>query len=135
METTKITKRNMYEALVALATNGTLTYETDDGLVEITAEELKTFAENEIALIDKRSESAKARAAKKRAEGDEVLEAVYEAVSADNFDTIADIAARADVSTAKAQSRLKTLLENERVVKDTVKFEGSKTPRVVYKRA
>lgn len=136
---TKITTRNFFESLITLATEGALTFTDAEGnVVEITAEELKAWAEKNIAQLDKRNETARARTEKKKAEGDALLELVYDAVSADEFETIADIAARVDaedMSVAKVQARLATLLKADRVVKDTVKVEGSKGPRVAYKRA
>ena len=43
----KLTKRSVYEALLKMVETGTL---------EITEDELKTFCENEIALLDKKAE-------------------------------------------------------------------------------
>lgn len=134
----KITNRNYYEALITLGTEGRLAFtNAEDEVVEISAEELVTWAEKNIAQLDKRNETARVRTEKKKAESDELTEVVYDAVS-DEFETIADIAARVDVediSVSKVQARLAKLLAAERVVKDTVKVEGSKSPRVAYKRA
>lgn len=111
---TKTTKREMYEALINLATNGTLTYETADGTAEVTAEALSAFAQNEIDLLDKKAVKAKERAAQKRAEGDALTDAVR-AVLTDEFQTIADIAAQIEgdeVSVAKVSYRLTQLTKN-----------------------
>ncbi|MBQ8792896.1 MAG: hypothetical protein IJZ62_04785, partial [Clostridia bacterium] len=90
----KITKREMYEALINLATTGELVYETAEGAVTVTGDALKAFAENEIALLDKKAVKAKERAAQKRAEGDELTDAVRAVMSTEDFEPIAEIAAR-----------------------------------------
>lgn len=127
METIKITNRNYYEALCTLATEGTLTYVNAEGVsAEITAEELKAWAEKNIAQLDKRNESARARTEKKRTEGDALTEIVYEALT-DEFETIADIAARIDaedVSVSKVQYRVAQLAKAGRAEKGTVTIPG-----------
>lgn len=133
---TKTTKREMYEALISLATNGTLTYEIEDGTVEVTAEALAAFAENEIALLDKKATKAKERAAEKRAQGDELTDAVR-AVLTDEFQIIADIAAQVegeDVSAAKVSYRLTQLAKNgeaERTEMTIPGTDGGKARKVV----
>lgn len=136
----KITKREMYEALITLATTGVLAYEGEDGRVEIMGDELKAFAENEIELLDKKAAKAKERAATKRAEGDELTAAVRDALS-DEFESIADIAARvegADVSVAKVQYRLGQLAKNGEAEKSELTIpasEGGKARKLVgYRR-
>ena len=62
MANVKVTERDIYTAMI----NGT-----------IEAEVLKAFAEKKIVQLDKRNESAKIRAAKKRAAGNEMLETVF----------------------------------------------------------
>lgn len=141
METIKITNRNYFEAMVTLATEGQLTFVNAEGeVVEITAEELKTWAEKNIAQLDKRNESARARTEKKRAEGDALTETVYEALT-DEFETIADIAARIDaedVSVSKVQYRVAQLAKAGRAEKGTVTISGSEGTKarvlVAYKK-
>lgn len=128
METIKITNRNYFEAMVTLATEGQLTFVNAEGeVVEITAEELKTWAEKNIAQLDKRNESARARTEKKRAEGDALTETVYEALT-DEFATIADIAARIDaedVSLSKVTYRLGQLVKMGRASKGNITIPGA----------
>ena len=69
----KITKRNMYEALVNFANCGSLTFTTEEGEYIVSNEELLAFAENEIGLLDKKAEKAKERAATKKAGADELF--------------------------------------------------------------
>ena len=114
----KITKREMFEALVEAANGAEFKF---------TAEELIAFAENEIALLDKKAVKAKERAATKKAEGDELTEAVRAAMSAEEFEPIADIAARIegeDVTVAKVQYRLTQLVKNGEAEKEQITIPG-----------
>lgn len=138
---TKISKKNMYAALVNLATTGTLAFETDEGTVEVTAEQLAEFAQNEICLIDRKNEKAKERAEKKREQGDELSAAVLAAVT-DELSTIADITARVDaedVSVAKVQFRLNQLAKNGSIIRDSITVPGGEGAKartlVAYKLA
>lgn len=114
----KLTKRSVYEALLKMVETGTL---------EITEDELKTFCENEIALLDKKAEKAKERAATKRAEGDALTDAVRGALTGE-FESIADIAARIegeDVTVSKITYRLGQLAKNGEAVKEQITIPGS----------
>lgn len=114
----KLTKRSVYEALLKMVETGTL---------EITEEDLKTFCENEIALLDKKAEKAKERAATKRAEGDALTDAVRSALTGE-FEPIADIAARIegeDVTVSKITYRLGQLAKNGEAVKEQITIPGS----------
>ena len=114
----KITKREMFEAIIALATGGEMKYE---------AEAFVNFCENEIALLDKKAAKAKERAATKKAEGDELTEAVRVAMSTEEFEPIADIAARIegeDVTVAKVQYRLTQLVKNGEAEKEQITVPG-----------
>lgn len=123
----KITKREMYEALINLATTGNLEYDGVEGAVTVTGEALKAFAENEIALLDKKAVKAKERAAQKRAEGDELTDAVRGAMSTETFEPIAEIAARIegeDVTVAKVTYRLTQLVKNGEAEKSELTIPG-----------
>ena len=67
--TTKLTKRDYYNALVAMAENG-----ADFG--SITAEDMKNFAEHEIELLDNKKASAKANPNSKTSANDELREKI-----------------------------------------------------------
>ena len=127
----KLTKRSVYEALLKMVETGTL---------EITEDELKTFCENEIALLDKKAEKAKERAATKRAESDALTDAVRSALTGE-FEPIADIAARIegdDVTVSKITYRLGQLVKNGEAEKDQLTIpatETTKARRVVGYRA
>lgn len=124
----KITKREMYEALINLATTGNLEYDGVEGVVTVTGDALKAFAENEIALLDKKAVKAKERAAQKRAEGDELTDAVRAVMSTEDFEPIAEIAARIegeDVTVAKVTYRLTQLVKNGEAEKQELTIPGA----------
>lgn len=123
----KITKRQMYTALINYAENGTFSFPTDDGVMVVAPDEIVAFAENEIELLDKKVAKAKESAAKKKNEADGLMEAVAEALS-DDFEPIAEIAARIegdDVTVSKVTYRLNKLVENGLAEKQPIKVPGS----------
>ena len=128
----KMTKRNVYEALINYATTGVMSYDGN----EVTAEALAAFAENEIALLDKKAAKAKERAATKKAEGDELTAVVRQVMSTDTFEPIAEIAARIegeDVTVAKVTYRLTQLVKNGEAEKSELTIpggEGQKSRKV-----
>lgn len=122
----KITKREMFEAIKTGCTTGNWT---------VSDAEVAEFCENEIALLDKKAAKAKERAAVKRAEGDELTDAVRAALT-DEFAVIADIAAKVaeiygeDATVAKVTYRLGQLVKNGEAENTDVKVaggEGQKT--------
>ena len=123
----KYTKRNMFEAIVNFANGGHMAFEDAEGTVHVvTNDVLAEFAEKEIDALDKKAEKAKERAAKRRAEGDELMAAVREALS-DEFETIADITAKIegdDVTVAKVQYRLGQLYKNGEADKGDITIPG-----------
>lgn len=98
------------------------------------------FCDKEIAALDKKAEKAKERAAKKRAEGDE-LKDVVKSVLTDEFQTTADIAEQIegeDVTVSKITYRLTSLVKEGFAVKEDVAVEtseGKKVKRKAYKLA
>lgn len=127
----KLTKRNVYTAIINYAVSGQMVFDTEDGQVTVGAEELKAFAENEIALLDKKAAKAKESAAKKRAEADE-LQIAVQAVLTDEFTPIAEIAALVegeDVTVSKVTYRLNALVEAGVAEKSDIKVpaEGKKS--------
>lgn len=139
----KITKRDIYTALINFANGGALTYPAkedgmDDGCVGM--DELRAFAENEIALLDKKAEKAKETAKKKRKAADE-LQIALQGVLTDEFETIADLAAKLDdpdATVAKCVYRLNALVEAGVAEKTDIKIadaEGKKRTVKGYKLA
>ena len=131
----KITKREMYQALIHFAETGVMSYPAKEEGVDdptVTSEELKAFAENEIVLLDKKLNKAKENAKKKRATSDKLQEAI-QAVLTDEFETIADIAAKVedeDATVAKCVYRL-----NEKTDMKVTGAEGKKRTVKGYKLA
>lgn len=126
----KMTKKMMYEVLVQFAETGTLT---------ITADELKAFAEKEIAALDRKADRAKAKAAEKRAAADPIIDAVKATLTAE-YQTLADIAAQIDiedVSVAKVQSRMTKLVDAGVAVREDIKIDidGKAVARKGYRLA
>ena len=109
----KVTERDIYNAMI----NGT-----------IDAETMKAFAEKKIAQLDKRNESAKVRAAKKRAAGNEMAEVVLSYVGDEAQSraqiTEAMVADGHDVTVAKVGARLNVLASDGRIVKEKGKVTG-----------
>ena len=117
----KITKRDRFEEIKALLADHA---------------DIVEFCDNEIALLDGKAEKAKARNAKKKAEGDALQDAVL-AVITDELQTIADITAQVegdDVTKAKVQARLTKLVNAGVIVKEQVSVEvdGKKTKKMAY---
>lgn len=123
----KTTKRNIYEALINYATEGIMEFTDKDGsVIEVTPDYIKAFAENEIALLDKKAAKAKETAAKKKDEEDELYEAVRNALT-DEFATIADITAAIegeDVTVSKTTYRLNKLVAAGIAEKTDIKVGG-----------
>ena len=124
---TKMTKKNVYDALINFANGGELAYETADGLVTVELDALRAFAAHEIELLDKKAAKAKDTAAAKKAAGDELTEAVA-AVLTGEFQTIAEVTAQIDgedVTNAKVQYRLNALVKAGKAEKGEVTIEGT----------
>ena len=129
----KITKREMFEAIKE-------TFET--GSCKFDAATVMAFCDKEIASLDAKAAKAKERAAAKKAEADELMVQVREALT-DEFQTIADIAAavaevNADATVSKVTYRLTKLVEAGDAEKTDVAIpasEGSKARKVKAFRA
>lgn len=136
-----ITKKEMYGALVNFANGGELVANTKDGQVAVSMDQLKAFAEKEIAHLDKKAAKAKETAAKKRAEADELQNAVEAALSDTDFEPIAVIAGRIDgedVTVSKVTYRLTQLVKNGAAEKQEIAVptgDGNKTRKIMGYRA
>ena len=124
-DTVKITERDIYNSIL-------------DGSFDIDV--LKGFAEKKLAQLDHRNEKAKERAAKKRAESDELLDVVLKYVSDEPQSrediTNAMIADGHDVTAGKVGYRLTALSKGEDapVVKQEATIpgvDGTKARRVM----
>ncbi len=109
----KITKKEMFNTIKALLADNTA---------------VVNFCDNEISLLEKKAAKAKEAAAKKRAEGDELTDVVFSAVSTEEFEPIAAIAAKIegpDVTVAKVTYRLTQLVKAGKVEKTEMTIPGS----------
>ena len=116
----KITKREMFEAIKAGCTTGEWT---------VSDTEVAEFCENEIALLDKKAAKAKERQAEKKAAGDELTDVIKSVMSKEEFEVIADIAAKVadiveDSTVAKVTYRLGQLVRNGEAESTDVKVQG-----------
>lgn len=129
------TNKQMYAAIVSKLSGGPFTNE-----LQPTNEELIQFCLDKMALIDKNNEKAKEKR-NETAENDEMLNAIYEAVKKDDYQTIDDIVmdicmAHPDVSAAKVVNRLTKLIAAGKVEKMNgfiVDSEGKKRKAMMYK--
>lgn len=134
MKTTdRTTKRDFYEAIIKAMETGETNIEPDK-IIE--------FCENEIALLDKKADKAKERAAAKKAEVDELMEKVYAVLSDTEFmtrnavmDALGDMPE--DVSIAKVGARLTKMVNNQTVEKSELTVanaEGKKSKVMGYRK-
>ena len=133
----KITKREMFEALVAYANACDMDVEIND--TAVTSADFVAFATKEIEQLDKKAVKAKERAAAKRAEGDSLTEMVLNVLTAD-FQTAADVAAQIEdeeATVAKVSYRLGALVKEGKAVKEDIKVDrdGKKAVLKGYKLA
>lgn len=139
INTTKVTKRVMFETIKSMAENGDIPSEVivqvGDNEVSISANSVIEFCEKEIAALDRKAAKAKETAAAKKSASDELTEAIY-GVLTNELTSIADIATMIEgeeVTPAKCQYRLNKLVEAGRAVKDelVLETEGGKKRKVV----
>ena len=115
----KMTKKDYYEMLKT----------TVEGIEVENKEDLLTFIDRELELIENKSAKAKVRAAEKKAEGDALRDAV-QAVLTEEYQTINDIASQVEgeeITKAKITARLTSLVKNGLAEKADVKTEDGKT--------
>ena len=125
-----VTKRKVLECLITLAETGECT---------LTEEDIKTFAEKEIASMDKRAAADKKRREAKAAESDEITEAVYEALTDEpmSAEEILDKLGL-DMPKSKLIPKLTKLVTAERAVKSKKRYkndEGKSSEKTMYARA
>ena len=122
----KITKRDNYEEL------STIVAESNSEIKE----ELLAFIEKEIASIDAKAEKAKAKAAEKKANGDELRDMVQSLLT-DELQTADAILVQIDgedLTIAKIRARLTQLVNAGIAVKEDIKNSENKTQKA-YKLA
>lgn len=125
----KMTKRENYVALKEI-----LESSNADNVVE-----LVEFIDAQIAQLDKKAETAKAKSAERKAEGDELRARVLNVITED-YQTVDDIYAQVpaeadeELSKSKIIARLTQLVNNGDIEKADAKDENGKTKKV-YKLA
>jgi hypothetical protein len=126
----KITKRDMYKAIIEFVGGEDLAYPADD---------VVAFCEAEINILDKKAEAAKARAEAKRAEGDALQERIFSVLSTEEFMTVEEILAALDdedLSSQKIIPRLNNLFKFDKIEKEDVttqNSQGKNKKKVGYK--
>lgn len=126
----KISKRDILNGLIILATTGTC---------ELTDTDIQMYAEKELAAMDKRAEADKKRREAKAAENDEITEAVF-AVMTDEPMSAEEILERLDIDLPKTKliPKLTKLVGAERVVKSKKRYkneDGKSAEKTMYARA
>ena len=120
-ETVKVTKKDYYNNIIQAMQTGEVSIDPVD---------IVAFCENEIAMLDRKAEKAKERAAAKKADGDALTAAVKAALT-DEFAVTADIAMKVaeavgdelEVSIHKVQYRLTQLAKNNEAEVTDMKIE------------
>lgn len=131
----KLTKRNYFEALRAVAESGAIDFSTINE--EMTNDGVITFCDNELALLDKKAEKAKERAATKAAANDELAETVKAALTADNYLTVDEVTAvvaetHPDITRSQVTYRLGKLVKAGEATKKevSVSVDGGKARKL-----
>ena len=114
----RMTKKDYYEMLKT----------TVEGVEVENKEDLLTFIDRELELIENKSVKAKERAAEKRAEGDELRAAVKSILTTENqtIDEIFGQIEGEDLTRAKIVARLTQLVKTGEAKKEEVKSEDGK---------
>lgn len=116
----KITKKDMYNGLIA-----TLTENFGDEV-----QEYVDFLQGEIAALDKRAEKEKERRAAKKAEGDDLKDAIAEAIEAEpkTAEAIAEELADEypEITKAKVTYRASQLVKDGEIYKTQIKTEDGR---------
>lgn len=118
MATKKITKKDKFEMLRDFIPTD---FEQYDTLIE--------FIDNEIAMIDKKADKARARAEITKAEGDE-MRAVVESALTDEWQSIAsilEVIGNEEFTKGKVSARLGALVKQGIVEKESQTIDGKRT--------
>lgn len=127
METVKITKRQMFEAITKAAESGVWDYDADT---------ICEFCAKEIDALDRKAVKAKERAALKKQEGDELSAEIYGMLT-NEFKTIVEFMDALDhegLTHAKVARKLSDLQKAGKAEKTEVAIpaqDGGKTRKVV----
>lgn len=126
-EAVKVTKKDYYNNIIQAMQTGEVTIDPVD---------IIAFCENEIAMLDRKAEKAKERAAAKKADGDALTDAVRAALT-DEFAITADITLKvaealgddAEVTIHRVQYRLTQLAKNGEAEVTDMKIEATENTK------
>ena len=126
-ETVKVTKKDYYNNIIQAMKTGEVSIDPVD---------IIAFCENEIAMLDRKAEKAKERAAAKKADGDALTEAVKAALT-DEFAVTADVTMKvaealgddAEVTIHRVQYRLTQLAKAGEAEVTDMKIEATETSK------
>ena len=119
-ETKKVTKKEWYAEIRKIVEAANV--ENKDGALE--------FIDNQVKLLEAKAAKAQENAAKKKADGDNLREAVYNVLTTE-LQTIDQITEQVviegeDITRNKVTSRLTQLVKADMAVKDTVKTDDGR---------
>lgn len=119
-ETKKVTKKEWYAEIRKIVEAADV--ENKDGALE--------FIDNQVKLLEAKAAKAQENAAKKKADGDNLREAVYNVLTTE-LQTIDQITEQVviegeDITRNKVTARLTQLVKADMAVKDTVKTEDGR---------
>lgn len=126
-EVAKVTKKDYYNNIIQAMKTGEVSIDPVD---------IIAFCENEIAMLDKKAEKAKERAAAKKADGDALTDAVKAALT-NEFTITADITMKvaealgddAEVTVHRVQYRLTQLAKAGEAEVTDMKIEATETSK------
>lgn len=126
-EAVKVTKKDYYNNIIQAMKTGEVSIDPVD---------IIAFCENEIAMLDKKAEKAKERAAAKKADGDALTDAVKAALT-NEFAITADITMKvaealgddAEVTVHRVQYRLTQLAKAGEAEVTDMKIEATETSK------
>lgn len=122
----KKTKKRVLTAIYNFVAEQDVNIDVDG--VEITTEDILDYVNTTIEQLNAKGEKAKAKAAEKKAEGDELTKKI-EAVITDEYQTVADIVAAVDEEEAtrsKITARITQLIKAGKAHKTLVKTEDGR---------
>lgn len=125
----KITKKDYYTMLKEIVE------ESKDIETEISKEELLEFIDKQVASINAKAEKAKEKAAEKKANGDELREAV-QSVLTEEYQTIDNIVSQIEgeeITKAKITARLTSLVKAGLATKSDLRNEETGKTQKAYK--
>lgn len=134
----KFSKRDMYEAIINYCNASSMSIVRDNEVIDISREDMLTFARHEIELLDSKNAKAKIYAEKKKNEADEVCDAIYN-ILGEEYMLASDIVIALDneeITINKITSKLKKLVDAHLVEKaeQKIKVDGKTLTRMGYKR-